>query len=79
MLLNILLNAVLIFGLLGIPAMSFRGAALATTIAPGSIPNRLPGLQNVYLAGQWLRMPGGLPMAAASGRDAALAVAKAAG
>ena len=31
--LNILLNAVFIFGLLGAPAMSARGAALATTLA----------------------------------------------
>ncbi|MBR5742469.1 MAG: polysaccharide biosynthesis C-terminal domain-containing protein, partial [Clostridia bacterium] len=31
--LNIVLNAVFIFGLLGVPAMSFRGAALATTAA----------------------------------------------
>ena len=30
---NILLNAVFIFGLLGMPAMSARGAALATTLA----------------------------------------------
>ena len=30
---NILLNAVFIFGLFGLPAMSFRGAALATTLA----------------------------------------------
>ena len=30
---NIIFNAVLIFGLLGLPAMEARGAALATTIA----------------------------------------------
>lgn len=33
MIINLVLNAVLIFGLLGIPAMGIRGAALATTIS----------------------------------------------
>lgn len=33
--LNVLLNAVLIFGLLGFPAMGIEGAALATTISRG--------------------------------------------
>ncbi|MBQ6118174.1 MAG: hypothetical protein IJK98_02980, partial [Clostridia bacterium] len=31
--LNVILNALFIFGLFGIPAMRYRGAALATTIA----------------------------------------------
>lgn len=33
-----------------------------------SIPNKVKGIQNVYLAGQWLQYPGGIPTAALSGK-----------
>ena len=57
---------------------SFMSFSLPAKRAPASLPCRVPGLRNVYLAGQWLRIPGGLPLAAESGREAALAVVKAA-
>ncbi len=35
-----------------------------------SIPQKLPGLNNFYMAGQWTRGSAGLPGSALSGRDA---------
>jgi phytoene dehydrogenase-like protein len=34
------------------------------------VSKTLPGLQNFYLAGQWVEPGGSLPLAAASGRNA---------
>jgi phytoene dehydrogenase-like protein len=34
------------------------------------LPKTLPGLRNFYMAGQWVEPGGGVPMAAASGRNA---------
>ncbi len=34
------------------------------------VPKTLPGLSNFYMAGQWVEPGGGVPMAAASGRNA---------
>ena len=46
----------------------------------GMIPfrsgNKLSGYENIYLATQWANAPGGLPIAAAEGKRAALLVAK---
>ncbi len=39
----------------------------------GSPAGTVPGVENVLLAGQWLRAPGGLPVAAGEGRRAARA------
>ncbi len=58
---------------------SFMSFTLPERLAPRALSGRVPGLRNVRLAGQWLRLPGGLPMAAESGRDAALYFAKKAG
>lgn len=50
---------------------SFMSFVLRPGMIPHKLPNRLPGVDNVILAGQWLRAPGGLPLAAAEGERAA--------
>ncbi len=54
---------------------STAGAFMAYALTPENLldrfPMRIPGLSNVLLATQWLRSPGGLPIAAQSGKRAA--------
>ena len=56
---------------LGTEMGSFMSFALPKRRFPIKKSNRIPGVSNVILAGQWLQMPGGLPIAAKTGRDAA--------
>ena len=56
---------------LGTEMGSFMSFALPKRRLPIRKSNRIPGVANVVLAGQWLQMPGGLPIAARTGRDAA--------
>ena len=49
---------------------SFMGFAFSSGIVPQKVKNAVSGLKNVLLASQWLKAPGGLPIAAESGRDA---------
>ncbi len=59
---------------LGTEMGSFMSFALPKRRFPIKKSNRIPGVSNVILAGQWLQMPGGLPIAAKTGRDSAQAL-----
>ena len=54
---------------------SYKGAYMSFVETKGSkkvtVPGVIKGLDNVFLAGQWLMSPGGLPVAAATGKYAA--------
>lgn len=60
-----------------LPGDGFRNGVveLAERLLSGRLPGcpagTVPGIDNVLLAGQWLRAPGGLPIAAGEGRRAA--------
>lgn len=54
--LNVILNAILIYGLIGFPAMGIAGAALATTIARG-VELMLVVIENIRPGVVKLRMP----------------------
>lgn len=41
-----------------------------------NLPKQLPGLQNFYMAGQWVEIGGGVPMCMMSGRNAAQMICK---
>jgi phytoene dehydrogenase-like protein len=41
-----------------------------------AIPNRLPGLDNFYMAGQWVRAGGGIPTGVQMGREAVIRICK---
>ena len=49
---------------------SYMGFALLPGMLPLRLSNRVRGLKNVVLATQWLRAPGGLPIAAEEGKRA---------
>lgn len=49
---------------------SWMAFALPPKTMPKKLDNRVKGLKNVILATQWLQTPGGLPIAASSGRRA---------
>ena len=50
---------------------SFMSFAYTERRVPLRISGEIPGIENVLLAGQWLQMPGGLPIAAMTGKLAA--------
>ena len=41
-----------------------------------NLPHQLPGLENFYMAGQWVEVGGGVPMCMMSGRNAAQRICK---
>ena len=49
---------------------TFESFALPKKFYPKMISPCIPGLDNVLLAGQWLQVPGGLPIAAMTGKAA---------
>lgn len=53
---------------------AYKGAYMSFTLTPANKKvthhGRLRGLKNVYLSGQWLQSPGGLPNAAVTGKFA---------
>ena len=53
---------------------SFMSFAFGGGVVPGMISGRVEGVDNLLLATQWLQAPGGLPIAAESGRRAAFAI-----
>lgn len=58
---------------------SFMGFAFGAGTLPRALPPRVRGLDNVFLATQWLQAPGGLPIAANCGKNAIKALERAAG
>ena len=50
---------------------TFESFALPKKFYPKVLPPDIPGIGNVLLAGQWLQVPGGLPIAAMTGKAAA--------
>ena len=50
---------------------SFMSFAFTERRLPLRISGEIPGIDNVLLAGQWLQLPGGLPIAAMTGKLAA--------
>ncbi len=48
---------------------SFEGWLPTTTTLGMNMSKTLPGLENFYMAGQWVEPGGGLPTAAMSGRN----------
>ena len=61
---------------LGTETGSFMGFAFAGGVLPKKAPCRIPGHKRLVLAGQWIEEPGGLPIAAESGRRAALFITR---
>lgn len=59
---------------------AFRGAFMGfwPTISGGSLTHtgRIKGLDNMYLSGQWLQPPGGLPVAVNTGKDTIMRICK---
>ena len=53
---------------------SWMAFALPPKMIPKKLDNRVKGLKNVILATQWLQTPGGLPIAASSGKRAIQAI-----
>lgn len=55
---------------------SWMGFAFPAKTLPKKISNRVKGIKNVILATQWLQSPGGLPIAASSGKRAIETIVK---
>lgn len=50
---------------------SYMSFAFSKNVLPVPVSGRIDGLKNAFLATQWLRPPGGLPIAAEAGKSAA--------
>ncbi len=55
---------------------SFMSFLFGAGRLPALVDGRVPGIENLRFACQWQRAPGGLPIAAESGKAAAFAIAK---
>ena len=59
---------------------AYKGAYMSFILTPyapkATHRGILPGIRNLYLAGQWLQPPGGLPNAAVTGRFAIQRICK---
>lgn len=53
---------------------SYMSFAMPSRMLPGRASGAIPGLSNVFLATQWQQIPGGLPIAAESGKQAVLTI-----
>ena len=56
---------------------SYMSFVFKKNYLPARISGKIPGACNVFLASQWQQPPGGLPIAAAVGKDAARLVERA--
>ena len=61
---------------LGTEVGSFMSFAFPKSSIPRELSNRVASFNHLYLAGQWLQMPGGLPIAVTSGKKAILRIVK---
>ena len=61
---------------IGTEVGSFMSFLFGAGKLPALVDGRVPGIENLRFACQWQRAPGGLPIAAACGKSAALAIAK---
>ena len=55
---------------------SYEGFLPTPKTARFAIPNRLPGLRNFYMAGQWVRAGGGIPTGVQMGREAVMRICR---
>jgi len=55
---------------------SYEGFLPTPKTVRSSIPNRLPGLESFYMAGQWVRVGGGIPTGVSMGREAVKCICK---
>jgi len=55
---------------------SFMSFLLPPKAIPKTLPNKVPGARNVFLATQWQQAPGGLPIAAKVGQLAVQSILK---
>ncbi len=55
---------------------SYEGFIPTPKTVRSVIPNRLPGLENFTMAGQWVRVGGGIPTGVSMGREAVISICK---
>jgi phytoene dehydrogenase-like protein len=55
---------------------SFEGFLPTPKTMTASIPLTLPGLENLHMAGQWVRVGGGIPTGVATGREAIIRICR---
>jgi phytoene desaturase len=60
----------------GVWQASYEGFLPTPEAVRSAIPNKLPGLENFYMAGQWVRVGGGIPTGVSMGREAVMQICK---